>query len=109
MAGFYPIMMFGLPAAALAMWAAARPNQRKVVSGVLISAALTALLTGITEPIEFAFMFLAPVLYVIHATFDRFVSRYNLYSWNKSWFWFSAGLIDYVLSYGISTKPLLLL
>lgn len=67
MAGFYPIMMFGLPAAALAMWAAARPNQRKVVSGVLISAALTALLTGITEPIEFAFMFLAPVLYVIHA------------------------------------------
>lgn len=109
MAGFYPIMMFGLPAAALAMWAAARPNQRKVVSGVLISAALTALLTGITEPIEFAFMFLAPVLYVIHALLTGLSLTITYILGIKAGFGFSAGLIDYVLSYGISTKPLLLL
>ena len=67
MTGGYLFKMWGLPAAALAMWRAARPEQRAKVGGIMISAALTAFLTGITEPIEFAFLFVAPVLYVIHA------------------------------------------
>ena len=67
MTGGYLFKMWGLPAAALAMWRAARPEQRAKVGGIMISAALTAFLTGITEPIEFAFLFVAPVLYAIHA------------------------------------------
>ena len=63
MAGGYLFKMFGLPAAALAMWRAARPEQRQKVGGIMVSAALTAFLTGITEPIEFAFLFVAPLLY----------------------------------------------
>ncbi|MGB9780363.1 N-acetylglucosamine-specific PTS transporter subunit IIBC [Caldanaerobacter sp.] len=109
MAGFYPIMMFGLPAAALAMWAAAKPDQKKAVSGVFISAALTSFLTGITEPIEFSFMFLAPVLYVIHALLTGLSLAITYVLGIKDGFGFSAGLIDYILSYGIATKPLLLL
>lgn len=109
MAGFYPVMMFGLPAAAIAMIAAAKPNQRKAVSGVLISAALTAFLTGITEPIEFVFMFLAPILYVIHAVLTGLSLAITYVLGIKAGFGFSAGLIDYILSYGISTKPLLLI
>jgi len=109
MAGFYPIMMFGLPAAALAMLAAAKPNQKKAVSGVLISAAITAFLTGITEPIEFAFMFLAPVLFVIHALLTGTSLAITYLLGIKDGFGFSAGLIDYILSFGIATKPLLLL
>src|SRR5436190_12848237 len=67
MTGGYLFKMWGLPAAAIAMWRAARPEQRAKVGGIMISAALTAFLTGITEPIEFAFLFVAPILYVIHA------------------------------------------
>ena len=67
MAGFFPVMMFGLPAACLAMYHAAAPDRRKAVGGMLFSLALTSALTGVTEPIEFSFMFLAPLLYVIHA------------------------------------------
>src|SRR5580692_10916720 len=67
MSGFFPVMMFGLPAACLAMYRAARPERRKAVGGLLLSMALTAFLTGVTEPIEFSFMFLAPVLYLLHA------------------------------------------
>src|SRR3546814_5590878 len=63
MAGFFPVMMFGLPAACLAMYRSAFPERRKAVGGMLLSMALTALLTGVTEPIEFSFMFLAPLLY----------------------------------------------
>jgi PTS system N-acetylglucosamine-specific IIC component len=66
MAGFFPVMMFGLPAACLAMWRHARPAQRKVVGGFLLSAALTSLITGVTEPIEFSFLFVAPLLYGVH-------------------------------------------
>ena len=69
--GFYPILMFGLPAAALAMIHVANKKQRKVAVGILSAAALTAFLTGITEPLEFAFMFVAFPLYVIHARADR--------------------------------------
>lgn len=66
MSGKFPFMIFGLPAAAYAMYRAARPEKRKVVGGLLLSAALTAMLTGITEPIEFTFLFVAPVMYAVH-------------------------------------------
>ena len=69
MSGKFPLMIFGLPGAALAMYKCARPEKRKVVGGLLLSAALTSMLTGITEPIEFTFLFVAPVLYVIHCVF----------------------------------------
>ncbi|OYW83729.1 MAG: PTS N-acetyl-D-glucosamine transporter, partial [Sphingobium sp. 32-64-5] len=67
MAGFFPVMMFGLPAACLAMYRNALPERRKAVGGLLLSLALTSFLTGVTEPIEFTFIFLAPVLYLVHA------------------------------------------
>ena len=67
MAGFFPVMMFGLPAACLAMYRTALPERRKAVGGLFLSLALTSLLTGVTEPIEFTFMFLAPLLFVVHA------------------------------------------
>ncbi len=69
MSGKFPLMIFGLPGAALAMYQAARPEKKKVVSGLLLSAALTAMLTGITEPLEFTFLFVAPLLYGIHCVF----------------------------------------
>ena len=69
MSGKFPLMIFGLPGAALAMYQCARPEKRKVVGGLLLSAALTSMLTGITEPIEFTFLFVAPVLYAIHCVF----------------------------------------
>ena len=69
MAGKFPLMIFGLPGAALAMYKCAKPEKRKIAGGLLLSAALTAMLTGITEPIEFTFLFVAPALYVIHSIF----------------------------------------
>ena len=66
MSGKFPFMIFGLPAAALAMYRAAKPHKRKIVGGLLVSAALTSMLTGITEPIEFTFLFVAPVMYAVH-------------------------------------------
>ncbi len=69
MSGKFPLMIFGLPGAALAMYKCAKPEKRKVVGGLLLSAALTSMLTGITEPIEFTFLFVAPILYVIHCIF----------------------------------------
>lgn len=109
MTGFFPIMMFALPAAALAMWQEARPDQKKVVGGVLGSTALCAFLTGVTEPLEFAFMFIAWPLYVIHAVLTgTSVALCNALGIHDG-FSFSAGLIDYVLNFGIATKPLLLI
>ncbi len=69
MSGKFPLMIFGLPGAALAMYSAAKPEKRKIAGGLLLSAALTAMLTGITEPLEFTFLFVAPLLYVIHCVF----------------------------------------
>lgn len=69
MSGKFPLMIFGLPGAALAMYRTAKPEKRKAVGGLLLSAALTSMLTGITEPIEFTFLFVAPVLYIIHCVF----------------------------------------
>ncbi len=99
MAGFFPVMMFGLPAACLAMYRNALPGNRKAVAGILLSMALTAFLTGVTEPVEFAFMFLAPALYAIHAVLTG-VSMAVMHLLDvRLGFTFSAGLFDYVLSF----------
>ncbi len=109
MAGFFPVMMFGLPAACLAMFHEAKPDRRAEAGGLLLSLALTALLTGVTEPIEFSFMFLAPVLYVLHAVLTGVSMVVMNLLGVKLGFGFSAGLFDYVLNFGKATRPLLLL
>ncbi|MCC2625994.1 MAG: N-acetyl-D-glucosamine transporter [Burkholderiales bacterium] len=109
MSGYFPIMMFGLPAACLAMYTNARPENRRAVSGLFISMALTSFLTGVTEPVEFSFVFLAPVLFFIHAVLTglsmALMSILNVHMG----FTFSAGLIDYVLFYKHAVNPLFLL
>ncbi|MDQ0482100.1 N-acetylglucosamine-specific PTS transporter subunit IIBC [Guptibacillus hwajinpoensis] len=109
MTGFFPIMMFGLPAACFAMIAAAKKDRRAEVGGMLIGIAFASFLTGITEPIEFAFMFLSPLLYGIHAllTASSMVLSYVLDIHHG--FGFSAGAIDFFLNYGLAQKPALLL
>ena len=109
MTGGYLFKMFGLPAAALAMWRAARPEQRKKVGGIMVSAALTAFLTGITEPIEFAFLFVAPVLYAIHAVLAGAAYFLCLVLGIKHGFTFSHGLIDYIVLFPKSHNALWLL
>jgi PTS system N-acetylglucosamine-specific IIC component len=109
MAGFFPVMMFGLPAACLAMYRTAAPERRRATGGLMVSMALTSFLTGVTEPVEFTFMFLAPWLYALHAiltgaamvTMDVLGARMG--------FGFSAGLFDYVLNFNKSTHPLYLI
>lgn len=97
-AGFFPIMMWGLPGAALAMYQTAKPGRKKEVFALLFAASLTSIVTGVTEPIEFAFMFLAPVLYLVHALLTG-VSMFIAASFGWiAGFGFSAGAIDYVLS-----------
>jgi len=102
-AGFFPIMMFGLPGAALAIYHCARPENRAKVGGIMLAAAFASFFTGITEPLEFSFMFVAPVLYFIHAVLTGlsvFIAA------SMHWiagFGFSAGLVDMVLS---SRNPL---
>ncbi|MER7012145.1 PTS transporter subunit EIIC [Saccharopolyspora sp. NPDC000359] len=109
MTGFFPIFMFALPAAALAIWQCAKPSQRKVVGGVMISVALTAFLTGITEPLEFSFIFVAWPLLLIHAvltgTSMALVNALDIHTG----FGFSAGAIDYLLNFGISQNSLWLI
>ncbi len=109
MSGFFPVMMFGLPAACLAMYHAAAPDRRKAVGGMLFSLALTSFLTGVTEPIEFSFMFLAPVLYAIHALLTGLSEAIMNALGVKLGYGFSAGLFDYVLNYGKATNPMLLI
>ncbi len=97
MTGKFPFMMFGLPAAALAIYHEARPERKIVVGGLMASAALTAFLTGITEPIEFSFLFVAPVLFGIHTIFAG-LSFMTMHLLNvKIGMTFSGGLIDYIL------------
>lgn len=97
MAGKFPLMMFGLPGAALAMYKAANPSKRKVVGSLLATAALTSFLTGITEPLEFTFLFVAPILYVIHCVFAglayMLMGVLNVFIGMT----FSGGFIDYAL------------
>jgi len=109
MTGFFPVMMFGLPAACLAMYHAARPERRKAVGGMLLSLALTSFLTGVTEPIEFSFMFLAPALFAVHAVLTGVSMALMDALGAKLGFGFSAGLFDYVLNYSKATRPWLLL
>jgi len=109
MSGFFPVMMFGLPAACLAMYHAARPDRRKAVGGMLLSLALTSFLTGVTEPIEFSFMFLAPALYVLHALLTGVSMAVMDALHVRLGFGFSAGLFDYLLNFDRATRPLLLL
>ncbi|RNL81674.1 PTS sugar transporter subunit IIA [Halostreptopolyspora alba] len=98
LAGFFPVLMFGLPAAALAIWRAARPSRRAGVGGIMISAALTAFVTGITEPIEYAFLFVAPLLYGVHVVLTG-VSMAVLNALDvQLGFGFSAGGIDMLLN-----------
>lgn len=108
MSGFFPVMMFGLPAACLAMYRCARPERRQAVGGMLLSMALTSFLTGVTEPIEFSFMFLAPLLYGIHAVLTGAAMTLMHVMGVKLGFGFSAGLFDYVLNFSLSTRPMLL-
>lgn len=95
--GKYPFMMFGLPAAALAIYHEAKPHNKKLVGGLMLSAALTSFLTGITEPLEFSFLFVAPLLFAVHAVFAG-LSFMTMHILNvKIGMTFSGGFIDYVL------------
>ncbi|MET7382478.1 PTS transporter subunit EIIC [Streptomyces sp. NPDC005526] len=105
MTGFFPIMMFGLPAACLAIVHCARPERRKVVGGMMLSVALTSFVTGVTEPIEFTFMFIAPVLYAIHAVLTGISLALTWALGMKDGFGFSAGAIDFGLNLGIASNP----
>lgn len=109
MAGFYLIFMFALPAVALAIYRTAKPENRKSVGGALVSVAFTAFLTGITEPLEFMFMFLAPVLYVLHAVLTGLALAVSYTFGILHGFGFSAGFIDYVLNWGLATNPVFII
>src|SRR6476659_8317832 len=106
MTGGYLFKMWGLPAAAIAMWRAARPENRAKVGGIMISAAITSFLTGITEPIEFAFLFVAPVLYGIHAILAGAAYFLCIALGIKHGFTFSHGFIDYVVLFPHSHNAL---
>lgn len=101
MSGFFPIMMFGLPGAALAMYLAAPKARRPMVGGMLLSVAITAFLTGVTEPLEFLFMLLAPLLYLLHAVLTGISLFIATALGIHAGFSFSAGAIDYVLMYSL--------
>ena len=106
LAGGYLFKMWGLPAAALAMWHTARPENRKRIGGIMISAALTSFLTGITEPIEFAFLFVAPVLYAIHAVLAGAAYFLCVELGIRHSTTFSHGLIDYIVLFPNSQRGL---
>ncbi|PRW65170.1 PTS transporter subunit EIIC [Actinopolyspora mortivallis] len=109
MAGFFPIFMFALPAAALAIYHCAKPSQRKLAGGIMFSTALTSFLTGVTEPLEFSFIFVAWPLLIVHAILTG--TSLALVNWLDihHGFVFSAGAIDYLLNFGIAQKALLLI
>jgi len=109
MTGFYPVMMFGLPAAALAMFTMARPENRAKVGGLLFGVGLTSFLTGVTEPLEFMFMFLAPALYLVHALLTGAAMALSAVLDIHHGFGFSAGLIDFVLNWGLAKNAWMLI
>lgn len=97
-AGFFPVMMFGLPAAALAMYHTAKDKKKKAVASLMLAAGFAAFFTGVTEPIEFAFMFVAPMLYFVHAILTGIsLAIAAAFHWTAG-FGFSAGLVDFILS-----------
>ncbi|MFI6205294.1 PTS transporter subunit EIIC [Streptomyces sp. NPDC051041] len=106
--GFFPIMMFALPAAALAITHCARPARRKEVGGLMLSVALTSFVTGITEPIEYSFLFVAPPLYALHALLTGVSMAVTWGLGVHDGFSFSAGLIDYVINWNLATRPWLI-
>jgi phosphotransferase system glucose/maltose/N-acetylglucosamine-specific IIC component len=111
MAGFFPVIMFGLPAAALAMVHEAKAPRRREVASIMLAAGLTSLITGVTEPIEFSFVFVAPALFAVHAALTG-LSMALAYILNiKIGFGFSAGLLDYVLNFNKANteNPLLVI
>ncbi|MDR1871863.1 MAG: PTS glucose transporter subunit IIBC [Deltaproteobacteria bacterium] len=103
--GGFLIKMWGLPAAAIAMWRSAKPENKALIGGVMVSAALTSFLTGITEPIEFSFMFIAPLLYVAHALLVGLAFALLNYLDAHLGYSFSQGAIDFFLYWSIDTKP----
>jgi len=107
LAGGYMFKMYGLPAAAIAMWHTAKPENRAKIGGIMVSAALTSFLTGITEPIEFAFLFVAPVLYAIHALLAGSAFVVMILLGMKHGTTFSHGLIDYIVLFSQSSKGLM--
>lgn len=110
-AGFFPIMMFGLPAAALAMYHTAKTKRKKQAYSLLLAAGFASFFTGVTEPLEFSFMFLAPVLYVVHAALTGIsLAVAAFFNWTAG-FGFSAGFIDFVLSFRnpLANQPWMLL
>jgi len=109
MTGFFPIMMFALPAAALAIWQTARPAQKKVVGGIMLSAAVTSFVTGVTEPLEFSFLFVAFPLYFIHAVLTGSALALTNALGLRDGFGFSAGFIDWALNFRIAEGPLWLI
>lgn len=111
MTGFFPVMMFGLPAAALAMCHTAKPGKKKIAYGLLLSAAVCSFFTGVTEPLEFAFMFLAPGLYLIHAVLTGISLAVCSLLPVRAGFNFSAGFIDWFLSFKapMAVNPLLII
>ncbi|WP_188191266.1 PTS transporter subunit EIIC [Nonomuraea sp. SYSU D8015] len=102
MTGFFPVMMFGLLGAAIAMWRAAPPDRRRSVGGIMLSAGLTSFVTGITEPLEFAFIFVAPVLFAVHALLTGVSMALMAELGARLGFTFSAGAIDLLLNAGKS-------
>ncbi|MET7699863.1 MULTISPECIES: PTS transporter subunit EIIC [unclassified Streptomyces] len=103
--GFFPIMMFALPAACLAMTHCAKPHRRKEIGGMMLSVALTSFVTGITEPIEYSFVFIAPLLYAVHAILTGVSMAVTWGLGVHDGFSFSAGLIDYVINWNLATRP----
>lgn len=108
MSGKFPFMMFGLPAAALAIYHMARPEKKKYVGGIMLSAALTSFLTGITEPLEFSFLFVAPVLYGVHCLFAGLSFMLMDVLGVKAGMTFSGGVIDWIMFWDMDTKPYLI-
>lgn len=103
MTGFFPVMMFGLPGAALAMYLTAKTSRKKLAYGILLSGAFASFFVGVTEPLEFAFMFLAPVLYLVHALFMGISMAIAAILPVRMGFGFSGGFIDLVLNW---TNPM---
>lgn len=111
MTGFFPVMMFGLPAGALAMYHTAKDKKKKAVYGLLLAAALSSFFTGVTEPLEFAFMFLAPGLYVLHAGLTGVSAFVCTLLPVRAGFNFSAGFVDWFLSFQapMAENPIMLI
>jgi PTS system N-acetylglucosamine-specific IIC component len=110
-AGFFPVMMFGLPAAALAMYHTAKTTRKKQAASLLLASGFASFFTGVTEPLEFSFMFLAPALYVVHAALTGIsLAVAAFFHWTAG-FSFSAGLVDFVLSskLPLANQPFMLL